>query len=76
MEKIINRVNKAEEFIKDLKSCNGIDNEHYIKSIEGIVHTNYLPDTIFNLIHNFHITYYEEIEELDKDCFYFKKDTN
>ena len=72
MEKIINRVNKAEEFIKDLKSCNCIDNKHYIKCIEGVIHTNYLPNEFFDLIHNFHITYYEEIKDLEKDCFYFK----
>ena len=72
MEKIVNRVNKAEEFIKDLKSCNGIDDKHYIKCIEGIVHTNYLPNEFFDLIDSFHITYYEKIYRLEKDCFYFK----
>lgn len=72
MERVVNRVNKAEEFIKDLKSCSGINDKHYIKCIEGVVHTNYLPNNFFDLIHKFYIAYYEEIKRVEKDCFYFK----
>ena len=72
MERIINRANKEEEFIKKLKSCNIIDNKYYIECIDGAVHTNYLPEDFFDFINNFHITYFDDIERLTTDSFYFK----
>lgn len=68
----IERVNKTESFIKDLKSCNSIDDKYYIKCINEVVHTDYLPNDFFDLIHEFHITYYNDIRSLENSCFYFK----